>query len=44
MNIPAAWDSVTEEKEVIVAVIDDGIYIHHPDLDGKIWKKPNSEY
>ncbi len=44
MNIPAAWDNVTEEQEVIVAVIDDGIYIHHPDLDGKIWKKPNLEY
>lgn len=44
LNIPAAWSKVTNSKEVIVAVIDDGINISHPDLSGKIWVKTNAIY
>lgn len=44
LNIPAAWSKVTNSKEVIVAIIDDGINISHPDLSGKIWVKTNASY
>ncbi len=32
MNVPAAWDTVTDASSVIVAVIDDGFDMNHPDL------------
>jgi tetratricopeptide (TPR) repeat protein len=44
MNIPEAWNKVTNDNEVIVAVIDDGIYLNHPDLEGKIWEDKNATY
>lgn len=44
LGIPAAWGKVTNSKEVIVAIIDDGININHPDLVGKIWVKANAVY
>lgn len=44
LNIPVAWSKVTNSKEVIVAIIDDGININHPDLVGKIWVKANAVY
>lgn len=38
-NIVEAWQNVDEleSNEVIVAVIDDGIYMNHPDLTDNIW-------
>lgn len=39
MNLPAAWDLTTgtpDSGEVIVAVIDTGIFANHPDLKNKI--------
>ncbi len=44
LKIPAAWAKITNSKEVIVAIIDDGININHPDLVGKIWVKANAVY
>lgn len=44
LNIPAAWQKVTNSKEVVVAIIDDGISINHPDLIGKIWVNPTAKY
>lgn len=44
LNVPAAWKKVTNSNEVIVAIIDDGININHPDLAGKIWIMPNAVY
>ena len=40
MNIkaPAAWDRATGSKNVVVAVIDTGIALNHPDLKNNIWK------
>lgn len=37
------WDSlknynIPKDREVVVAVIDSGVDIHHPDLKGRIWK------
>lgn len=43
-NITEAWGKVKNSNEVIVAVIDDGININHPDLKGKIWVNPKAEY
>lgn len=42
------WDHLgnrdyDHEKEVIVAVIDSGLDINHPDLEGRIWKNPICE-
>jgi subtilisin family serine protease len=44
LNVPQAWNKVTNSKEVIVAVIDDGVDINHPELTYHIWKDPNAKY
>jgi len=35
-----AWNKVANGREVVVAVIDAGINLDHPDLRNKIWKNP----
>jgi subtilisin family serine protease len=44
LNIPEAWKQISVSKEVIVAVIDDGVNINHPDLTGSIWVDPGAKY
>lgn len=44
LNVPAAWNKVTQSNEAIVAVIDDGININHPDLTDNIWVSPDAKY
>lgn len=34
---PEAWDITQGKPEIVVAVIDDGVQIDHPDLSGNIW-------
>ena len=36
-----AWEYTNLQDEIIVAVIDTGVDITHPDLVGKIWTNPN---
>lgn len=44
LNVPEAWRKVKDPKEVVVAVVDDGININHPDLTDHIWTENSSTY
>jgi hypothetical protein len=36
-----AWNTVTDSRDIIIAVIDTGVMIDHPDLESNIWINPN---
>ncbi len=40
IGAPAAWDLMTGSSEVIVAVIDSGLDVRHPEFAGRLWENP----
>ena len=40
ISLPAAWSATVGDRDVAVAVIDDGIALDHPDLRPNLWTNP----
>lgn len=37
IKAPSAWETSTSANDIIVAIIDSGVQINHPDLENNIW-------
>jgi serine protease len=41
VNAPAAWAVTTGDASVLIAIVDTGVDLTHPDLAANIWSNPN---
>lgn len=44
VNVAKAWELCTGDSSVIVAILDEGIDISHPDLQGSLWINENEKW
>ena len=40
IGLPAAWQVTTGTADIVVAAVDSGLYLGHPDLASKVWSNP----
>ncbi len=40
IDAPEAWETTTRSAGTVVAVIDEGIDVNHPDLRNNLWTNP----
>lgn len=40
VSILSAWEKTPGDPRIVVAVLDDGVDVEHPNLKGNIWKNP----
>src|SRR3989344_267053 len=43
IQAPDAWEIINQSPEIVVAVIDSGVDIDHPDLTENIWRNPDEK-
>ena len=43
VQVVDAWKKTTGDNSIVVAVLDEGIYIEHPDLKDNIWYNANAD-
>lgn len=44
IHAPEAWDLETGNNTIIVAVLDTGLDLNHPEFAGHIWENPNDSF
>lgn len=42
LDIAQAWKRTTGAPRIVIAVLDDGVDVEHPNLAGSIWKNPDT--
>ncbi len=43
LGVDEAWKVTTGRREIVVAVLDDGVDVDHPNLVASLWKNPDSD-
>ena len=41
VSILGAWKTTTGKREIVIAVLDDGVDVDHPNLKSRIWNNPD---